>query len=116
MEIEEKETDDTSTTEKESQSENWDDSDSSQNDIVLSTSKSTSQKKLKRSFNPNVKRLSEIFLWLDSTKNYLFCKCCNVKLSGNKFHLNRHDNSGGSSIGLQVCATPKNLKRKFKIN
>lgn len=42
----------------------------------------------------NLSKLKDKFNWLDRDKSSLFCKTCNLKISGQKFHLKRHEKSG----------------------
>ncbi|CAH1114786.1 unnamed protein product [Psylliodes chrysocephalus] len=57
-----------------------------------STSTNTTSKRYVQRIN--LSKLKDKFNWLDRDKSFLFCKTCNLKISGQKFHLKRHEESG----------------------
>lgn len=60
-----------------------------------------SQVKRKRKYYTiSVQNISEEFKWIDGSKNYLFCKICNIKLSGSRFHLKRQENNLNHKKGV----------------
>ncbi|CAH0563103.1 unnamed protein product [Brassicogethes aeneus] len=54
--------------------------------------------------------MSNDFEWIDSTKEFLFCKLCQIKLSGSRFHLKRHERNSTHQKASKAVKTSQHLK------
>jgi hypothetical protein len=50
----------------------------------------TPSKKKKPIYYCNVTKIQAQFSWLNNSKSFLYCKVCNIKINGKKFHAIRH--------------------------
>lgn len=66
-------------------------------------------KKKRKYYNISVQKIHDEFKWIDASKDFLFCKICNIKLSGARFHLKRHQNNLNHKKGTSAVRNAQNL-------
>ncbi|CAH1099559.1 unnamed protein product [Psylliodes chrysocephalus] len=73
-----------------------------------------SKRKWKKYIPSSIEKLANEYSWIDSTKKFVFCKVCSLKLAGGRFHLNRHSNSITHINNICLAKTTVNIDKFLK--